>query len=150
MRHPQPGWSVAFCAAVLSVSTWAPWLTTAGGRANAVGGAVGTLEPADGFGAGQAIMLLSSVLLVAGAMVSRELSAKVAAAAALGISLLIAVLIAVYYRHHFMSDVVTPDVGTADVAVGYGMFLAVAAVIGAAGCSVWALLSVLRAGPVEE
>lgn len=136
MPRPQPGWSVAFCAAALSASTWAPWLTTSGGHANAVGGAVGTLPPAGGFGAGQAIVLLASVLLVSGAMVGRGLSPKVAAGAALAVSLLIGLLVAVYYQHN-----VTPP-----VSAGYGLLLAAVSTAGAVGCSVWALVSVLRGG----
>ena len=47
MVRLSPGWLVAFCAAILAVAVWLPWLTTraaGGGRANAVGGVVGNLS----------------------------------------------------------------------------------------------------------
>ncbi|CQD16791.1 transmembrane protein [Mycolicibacterium conceptionense] len=50
-----PGWLVALCAAVLVVVAWLPWLTTSvdgGGRANAIGGAVGSIVLPSGFGPG--------------------------------------------------------------------------------------------------
>ena len=50
-RRPEarlrPGWLVVLFAAVLSVSAWLPWLTTSaegGGRASAIGGAVGSID----------------------------------------------------------------------------------------------------------
>jgi len=64
-----------------------PWLTTGingGGWANAIGGSIGSLHLPHGFGPGQLIVLLSSALLVAGAMVGRGLSVKSASSAALG------------------------------------------------------------------
>jgi len=70
---------VALFAAILSVSAWLPWLTTGingGGWANAIGGSIGSLHLPHGFGPGQLIVLLSSALLVAGAMVGRGLSVK--------------------------------------------------------------------------
>ena len=83
-----PGWLIAFCAAILAVAVWLPWLTTraeGGGRANAVGGVVGNLSLPPHFGAGQLIALLASALIVAGAMAARGLSARLASSAALAI-----------------------------------------------------------------
>lgn len=134
MLRPHPGWLITLFAAILSVSTWLPWLTSVGGHANAVGGVVGDLVLPARFGAGQAIMLLSSVLLVAGAMIGRGLSVKLASVAAVTISLIIAVLVLWYYRHH---------VG-AGVSPGYGLFLGAASTVGAVACCGWALTSVLR------
>lgn len=125
---------VTLFAAVLSASTWLPWRTTAGGRANALGGVVGDLPPTDGFGAGQLILLLASVLLVAGAMVGRGLSAKVSSIVALSISLLVMVLV-VWYRQHYVA---------ADMSAGYGLYLGAAGAVAAAACSVWALIVTLR------
>ena len=71
MARLRPGWLVTLCAAILAVSVWLPWLTTSalgGGRANAIGGTVGSLVLPRGFGVGQLIVLLTSTLLVAGAM----------------------------------------------------------------------------------
>lgn len=134
MRRPHPGWMIAGCAAILSASTWLPWRTTAGGRANALGGVVGNLPPTDGFGAGQLILLLASALLVAGAMVGRGLSTKVSSIVALSISLLAMVLV-VWYRQHYVA---------ADMSAGYGLYLGAASAMAAAACSVWALMVALR------
>ena len=73
MLRPRPGWLVALCAAILAVSAWLPWLTTTadgGGRANAIGGTVGNLVLPPRFGAGQ-LIVLASTLIVAGAMAAR-------------------------------------------------------------------------------
>ncbi|OPE46561.1 hypothetical protein BV510_26225 [Mycolicibacterium diernhoferi] len=72
--------------------------------------------PPPGFGVGQLIVLLAAILIVAAAMAARELSAKVASSAALAISVIVAALLGWYFRLY----VHTP------VAVGYGMYLAVA------------------------
>ncbi|KAA8963409.1 hypothetical protein [Mycobacterium sp.] len=139
MSRLRPGWLVALCAAVISFSAWLPWLTTnvnGGGRANAIGGSVGSLNLPPGFGPGQLIVLLSSALLVAGAMVGRGLSARLASVAALAISLLIAVLTVWYYDVN-----VHPP-----VAAAYGLYGGAAAATGAVICSGWALVSSLRAG----
>jgi hypothetical protein len=127
---------VALFAAILLVSTWLPWLTTAfdgGGHANAIGGSVGSMQLRSAFGMGQLIVLLASTLLVAGAMVGRGLSVKLAPLAALVISVLIAALIIWYCR----LNVVPP------VAAGYGLYIGAASAIGAVGCSAWAVISVL-------
>ena len=134
----RPGWLVALCAAVLAVSVWLPWLSTSvdgGGRANAIGGAVGSLARPDRFGAGQLLALLTSTLLVAGAMSARGLSTRMASVAALAISLLIAVLTGWYYYLN-----VNPP-----VAASYGLYIGAAGAIGAVACSVWALVSALLA-----
>src|ERR1700684_3233250 len=101
MPRLRPGWLVALFAATVSVSAWLPWLKTGvngGGWANAIGGSVGSLHLPHGFGPGQLIILLSSALLVAGAMAGRGLSAKPASVAALAISLIVVALM-VRYSH---------------------------------------------------
>jgi hypothetical protein len=116
MLRRSPGWLVAFCAAILAVTVWLPWLTTraaGGGRANAVGGVVGNLSLPPHFGAGQLIALLASTLIVAGAMAARGLSARVASSAALAISVLIAVLTMWYYRMYVNGP----------VSAGYGFYI---------------------------
>ncbi|WP_144206320.1 hypothetical protein [Mycobacterium tilburgii] len=95
------GWLVALYALLIAVSGWLPWLTTSdggGGWASAIGGKHGSLQLPHGFGPGQLITLLSSVLLVSGAMLGRGLLVRLASVAALLISLLIGVLVAWYYK----------------------------------------------------
>ncbi|MDV3129874.1 hypothetical protein M1247_33555 [Mycobacterium sp. 21AC1] len=136
MARLRPGWLVALCAAGLVVAAWLPWLTTSaagGGRANAIGGAVGNIVLPPGFGAGQLIVLLGSMLIVAGAMAGRGLSERLASAAGLLISLVIAVLTVWYYSVN-----VRPP-----VAAGYGLYAGGALAVVAAVCSVWALLTTL-------
>jgi hypothetical protein len=138
MTRLRPGWLVALFAATVSVSAWLPWLTTSingGGWANAIGGSMGSLNLPPGFGTGQLILLLSSTLLVAGAMVGRGLSAKPASVAALAISLLVAALTMWYYVVN-----VKPPVSAA-----YGLYVGGAATAAAVVCSLWALASSLRA-----
>jgi hypothetical protein len=135
MVRPRPGWLVALTAAVLAGSAWLPWLTTTadgGGRANAIGGVVGTVGiRMPGFGAGQLILLLASTLIVAGAMAARGLSARLASSAALTISVLLAVLTMWYYRLY-----VHPP-----VAAGYGLYVGAAVVVAAVALSVWAMVA---------
>ena len=129
----RPGWLVALFAATLSVSVWLPWLTTranGGGRASAVGGSVGSIALPPRFGVGQLILLLAAVLLVAGAMVGRELFTRMAAVAALVVSLTLAALTLFYYQ----LNVAGP------ISAGYGLYLGAGSVIGALGCSAWALV----------
>lgn len=133
MFRLSPGWLIAFCAAILAATVWLPWLTTraaGGGRANAVGGVVGNLALPPHFGAGQLIALLASMLIVAGAMAARGLSARVASSAALAISVLIAVLTMWYYRLY-----VHPP-----VAAGYGLYIGAAVTVVAIVLSVWAMV----------
>jgi hypothetical protein len=137
MTHLRPGWLVVLFAATVSVSAWLPWLTTTingGGWANAIGGSMGSLNLPPGFGTGQLILLLSSTLLVAGAMVGRGLSAKSASVAGLCISLLVAALTVWYYVVN-----VKPPISAA-----YGIYVGGAATAGAVVCSLWALASSLR------
>jgi hypothetical protein len=133
MARLLPGWLVALCATILAVSAWLPWLTTnadGGGRANAIGGIVGTIPvPPPGFGVGQLIVLLAATLIVAGAMAARGLSARLASSAALAISVLLVVLAVWYYRLY-----VYPP-----VSAGYGIYLGAAAAIAAVLLSVWAM-----------
>ena len=133
MARLRPGWLVALCAAILAVSAWLPWLIRrayGGGRANAIGGIVGTMPvPPPGFGVGQLIVLLAATLIVAGAMAARGLSARLASSAALAISVLLVVLTVWYYRLY-----VYPP-----VSAGYGIYLGAAAAIAAVLLSVWAM-----------
>ena len=133
-RRPRPGWMVALCAVLLSASTWMPWLTTkvnGGGWANAIGGTHGSLELPHGFGAGQLIVLLSSALVVTGAMVGRDLSPRAASVATLTISLLIVGSLVLYYQRNV----------SAQVSAEYGLYVAAAAAAGAVVCAVWAVVS---------
>jgi hypothetical protein len=131
MARLRPGWLVALCAAVLAISAWLPWLTAAGsGRANAIGGIVGTMPvPPPGFGVGQLIVLLAATLIVAAAMAARGLSARMASAVALALSVLLVVLTMWYYRLY-----VYPP-----VSAGYGFYLGAAAAIAAVVLSLWAM-----------
>lgn len=138
-RRLRPGWLVALFALVVSASAWTPWLTTSvggGGWASAIGGKHGSLQLPPGFGAGQLIVLLSSALLVAGAMVARGLSVKLASIAALIISLLIVVLIAWYYKLN-----VNPP-----VSAEYGLYFGGIAALGAVACSVASLIAAVASG----
>lgn len=137
MTRSRPGWLIALCAAILSGSAWLPWLITSaegGGHASAIGGSAGAIVLPPRFGVGQLIVLLASVLLVAGAMVARELFTRLAAVVAVLDAVLIAALGLWYYR----LNVVAP------ITAGYGLYLGAAAVVGALGCSVWALVSAVR------
>jgi hypothetical protein len=137
MARPQPGWLVALFGAAVWVSAWLPWLTTragGGGWANMIGGSMGSLHLATGFGPGQLIVLLASLLLVAGAMVGRGLSARSASVAALVISLIVVALMARYYAVN-----VKPP-----VSADYGLYVGGAAAVAAVLCSMWALAASLR------
>lgn len=139
MIRVRPGWFVALFAATVSGSAWAPWLTTGingGGWANAIGGSAGSLRPPPSFGPGQLIVLLSSTLLVAGALVGRGLAKKSASVAGLVISLLMIGLTARYYYVN-----VKPPVSAA-----YGLYIGGGAAAAAAVCAVWALVWSLRGG----
>lgn len=138
-RRLRPGWLVAFFALMIWISAWLPWVTTkvnGGGWANAIGGAHGSLELPRGFGAGQLIVLLSSMLLVAGAMVGRALSVRLASIAALLISLLIVGLMVWYYRLN-----VKPP-----VSAEYGLYVGAAAAVCAVACSAIAMIAALASG----
>ncbi|UXA17268.1 hypothetical protein [Mycobacterium sp. SMC-4] len=138
MARARPGWLVALCALVVAVSAWLPWLRSSadgGGRANAIGGVAGAMPvPPPGFGVGQLIVLLASVLVVAGAMSARDISARLASSAALTISVVLVALAAWYYRLY-----VYPPVSAA-----YGLYLAGALALVAALLSVWAMLAAWR------
>lgn len=138
MTRLRPGWLLVFLAAALALCSWLPWLTTSaagGGRASAVGGTAGSIVLPPRFGAGQLILLLSSVLIVLGAMVGRGISPRLAAAAAAVISVLVAVLIGWYYRVNV----------AAPVSAGYGLYIGAACALALLVCSLWALLAaVLR------
>jgi hypothetical protein len=135
MARLRPGWLVVLCAAVLAVSVWLPWLTSradGGGRANAIGGIFGKMPvPPPGFGVGQLIVLLASMLIVAGAMAARDLFGRLASTSALAISVLLVVLTMWYYRLYVYSP----------VSAGYGLYLGAAAAVCAVLLSVWAMLA---------
>ncbi|CDO90691.1 hypothetical protein AWC29_07015 [Mycobacterium triplex] len=138
-RRLRPGWLVALFALVVSASAWMPWLTTSvegGGWASAIGGKHGSLQLPPGFGAGQLIVLLSSALLVAGAMVARGLSVRIASIAALVISLLIVALVVWYYHLN-----VNPP-----VSAEYGLYVGGIAAVGAVVCSIASLTAAVVAG----
>ena len=138
-RRLRPGWLVALFAVMVSASAWLPWLRTrvnGGGWANAIGGAHGNLELPRGFGAGQLIVLLASTLLVVGAMMGRGLSVKLASVAALLISLLIVALTVWYYKLN-----VNPP-----VSAEYGLYVGAVAAVGAAACSLVAVIAALASG----
>lgn len=140
MAFLRPGWFVVVCGATLAVSAWLPWLTTSaaagGGRASAIGGTVGSIALPPRFGSGQLIVLLSSALIVTGAMVARNLSPRLAATAALVIAALIGVLTWSYYHLN-----VSPP-----VAAGYGFYIGAGAAAAGLLCSVWALVAALVGG----
>jgi hypothetical protein len=128
---------VALSAGAVWVSVWLPWLTTGtagGGRANAIGGSIGSLHGPHGFGPGQLIVVLSSVLLVTGAMVGRGLSVRAASVGALVISLVVAALMVRYYSVN-----VKPPVSAT-----YGLYVGGVAAAAAVLCSAWALAAALR------
>ncbi|MEO3758006.1 hypothetical protein ABGB19_06925 [Mycobacterium sp. B14F4] len=132
MSRLDPGWLVALCGAIVSVSAWLPWLTAGGGRVSAIGGVVGELRgPAPGFGVGQLIVLLASMLIVAGAMAARGLSPKLASSVALGLSVLMLVLTVWYYRLYVYSP----------VSAGYGLYLGAAVGVAAVLASVWTMVA---------
>ena len=136
MARLRPGWLMALSAVGLSVSAWLPWLTTSyggGGRASAIGGTFGSIVLPARFGAGQLIVLLSSVLIVLGAMVARGLSARLAGAAAVVISALIVVLT----WWSFRANVAPP------VVAGYGFYAGAVFALAALLSSVWAVTSAL-------
>ena len=127
---------MALSAVGLAVSAWLPWLTTSvggGGRASAIGGTFGSIVLPPRFGAGQLIVLLSSVLIVLGAMVGRGLSPRLASAAAVVIASLVAVLTWWYVR----TNVASP------LAAGYGLYIGAVCALAALVFSIWALVSAL-------
>ncbi|KUI40936.1 hypothetical protein AU198_16600 [Mycobacterium sp. GA-1199] len=132
MSRVRPGWLVAMCGAIVSVSAWLPWLTANGGRVSAIGGIFGDLPaPKPGFGVGQLIVLLASLLIVAGAMSARGFSARIASTAALAISVLLVVLAVWYHRLYVYSP----------VSAGYGLYIGAAMAVVAAVLSVWAMVT---------
>ena len=138
MGRALPGWLVALCALLVAVTAWFPWLTSAegGGRANAIGGVAGAMPvPPPAFGVGQLVVLLSSTLVVAGAMAARGISGRMASTAALAGSVLIVVLVVWFYRLY-----VYPP-----VAAGYGLYAAAALALAAVLLSIWTMLSVWTA-----
>jgi hypothetical protein len=134
MSRLRPGWLIALFAVIVSLSTWLPWLMTAdkgGGWASAIGASIGSLRLPPGFGAGQLIVLLSSMLLVAGALVGRGLSTRAGPVAAVIFSLLIGASMVWYYNVN-----VHPPVSAA-----YGLYVGAGGATAALGCSVWALVA---------
>jgi hypothetical protein len=135
MVRLRPGWLVVLFAAVVAVSAWLPWRTTAVGQISAIGWPWphDSMSAPPKFDAGQLIVLLASTLMVAGAMTARGLSARLSAVAALVLSLLIGGLTMAYY-----SQKVHPPFDA-----GYGLYIGAAGAIGAGFCSLWALISAL-------
>jgi len=88
------------------------------------------------FGAGQLIVLLSSLLIVLGATAARGLAPRLAATAAVVISALVVVLAWWYYH----ANVASP------VAAGYGLYIGAVFALAALLSSVWALVSALLSG----
>lgn len=136
----RPGWLVVLFAAMIAISGWLPWRTTAGGHSNAIGGIVGNLPRLTKFDAGQLIVLLASTLIVAGAMTARGLSARVSAVAALVLSLSIGGLTVVYYHQK-----VHPPVDAA-----YGLYISAVATGAAVACSLWALFSAISSARAAQ
>ncbi|MGV0852162.1 hypothetical protein [Mycolicibacterium phlei] len=131
MSRLRPGWLAALCGAIVSVSAWLPWLTDGPNRATAIGGVVGELRtPAPGFGVGQLIVLLASVLIVAGAMAAQGMYPRLASSGALTVSVLLVVLGVWYYRLYVY----------APVSAGYGLYVGVAAAGVAVLLSVWTMV----------
>jgi hypothetical protein len=79
------------------------------------------------------MVLLSSVLIVLGAMVGRGLSPRLAATAAVLISILAATLAWWYFRTNVAGG----------VAAGYGLYIGGACALAALVSSVWALAATL-------
>jgi hypothetical protein len=138
MDRVRPGWLVAMCALIVAVSAWFPWLTSTadgGGRANAIGGIAGAMPvPPPGFGVGQFVVLLASLLVVAGAMSARGISVRMASTVALSISVIIVVLAVWYYRLYVYPPVMA----------GYGLYIAGAVAMTAVLLSVWTMLVAWR------
>lgn len=138
MPRARPGWLVALCAIIVAVSAWLPWLTSTadgGGRASAIGGIAGVMPvPPPGFGVGQFVVLLASLLVVAGAMAARDISSRLASTVALSISVILVVLAVWYYRLY-----VYPP-----VAAGYGLFIGGAVALAAVLLSIWTVLTAWR------
>lgn len=131
MSRARAGWSVTLCGVALSVWSWLPWLTTSadgGGRASAIGGTVGSIVVPPRFGAGQLIVVLSSVLIVLGALVGRCVAPRLAAGAAVVVSALVGILTWWYFSANVGGPVVA----------GFGLYLSAVSVVAALGCSVWA------------
>jgi hypothetical protein len=138
MARARPGWLVALCALIVAVSAWFPWLTSTadgGGRANAIGGIAGAMPvPPPGFGVGQFVVLLASLLVIAGAMSARDISGRMASTVALAISVILVVLTVWFYRLY-----VYPP-----VSAGYGLYVGGAVALVAMLLSVWAMLAAWR------
>jgi hypothetical protein len=81
-------------------------------------------------------VLLSSTLLVAGALLGRGLSVRLASIAALVISLLIVALTVWYYKLN-----VNPP-----VSAEYGLYVGAVGAVCAVVCSIWTLAAALTAG----
>lgn len=123
---------MAFCAAVVGVSCWLPWLTTSGGHASAIAGRVADVVMPR-LGQGQFMVLLSALLIVAGAMTARGLSSRLTAVAALVMSIVVLALGVWWYRMYVH----------APLAAGYGLYIGAVAAVGAVMFAVWATMQAL-------
>lgn len=133
------GWLIAVAGLGVAGSVWLPWLRTAaggGGRANAIGGTVGSLVLPPGFGAGQAILLVTSLLIVAGCMVGQRILDRIAPIAAVALALGLLALELVYYRTN-VNDA---------IGVAFGLWVGAACSGVALILSVWALVSGSQTG----
>ncbi|ALR10787.1 hypothetical protein BST43_05210 [Mycobacteroides saopaulense] len=128
------GWLIALTGLVMAFSVWLPWLRTSasgGGRANAIGGATGSVILPSGFGAGQLILLVSVLLVVAGCMVGQHILPRIAPIAAGVLALGLLALELLYYRANIKPPIVT----------GYGFWVAISASAVAVALAIVALLS---------
>ncbi|GJF16668.1 hypothetical protein NGTWS1702_21930 [Mycolicibacterium cyprinidarum] len=95
--------------------------------------------PPPGFGVGQFVVLLASLLVVAGAMSARGISVRLASAAAMSISVVLVVLAVWFYRLYVYPPVVA----------GYGLYLAGAAALVAVLLSVWTMVAAWKVSAPE-
>lgn len=127
------GWLLTLAGVVLATTVWLPWIHTSaggGGRASAIGGTVGSVVLPPGFGAGQLVLLLAVLLIVAGAMVGQSIVRRYAGIAAAILAVGELGCAAIYYR----TNVHGP------IAVAYGLWIAVGAAVIAFALSVLAAL----------
>ncbi len=124
---------VALFAVAVAVSAWLPWLST-GIASDGWGAAIGGQHVQHRFGTAQSIVVLSSALLVAGAVVGRGLSTRGASVAALLISSTEVALLVRYYSVN-----VTPTAPAA-----YGLYVGAVSAVAALVCALWALVVSLR------
>ena len=138
MAGPRPGWLVALSAALVCRSAWLPLTTSFIRAADVQRGSrtFGSITLPSRFGTGQLIVLLSSVLIVAGAMVARSLSPSSRGHHRTGPVVGDRDTHLVHYRLNVHSPVVA----------GYGFYLGAVFGVASVLCSVWALIAVFLGG----